>query len=127
MKEIKLLLQPIDINVISMIKWGFQRLVVICTYREEADKLESKNEKVKDYFFSMKRMQDHVDQCSRMTWIECTCIPIHLWTRDIMRNIAAIWGELVVLHQETEHVKVIDQARLLILTSSGESIKKLSS
>lgn len=43
-------MNSIDVNITNMIKWGDQRLILVCANTNEADKLESRNDKTASFF-----------------------------------------------------------------------------
>ncbi|KAL4377706.1 hypothetical protein GQ457_02G029470 [Hibiscus cannabinus] len=60
------------------------------------------------------------DSCS--VWLSVLGVPMQFWSQDTFRNVAQLWGSLVLLDESTMDPKSFEQARLLIETKHWDRI-----
>lgn len=125
MKEVKIIMENIDVKISNMVKWGSHGLIIICENEEESTKLKENKEKINEFFIQLEAMENKISSVKRYVWIDCKDIPLQVWSRDTMGNIAALWGKLIALHPETESIKQVESAKILIQTEQVENIEQI--
>ncbi|GFZ08924.1 hypothetical protein Acr_20g0007320 [Actinidia rufa] len=62
--------------------------------------------------------------CSRLVWLNCHGIPLHLWHYQTFSKIGKIWGDVIMLAEDTIKNLSFAVGKVLISTTVMESINK---
>ncbi|GFZ02647.1 hypothetical protein Acr_15g0012550 [Actinidia rufa] len=62
--------------------------------------------------------------CSRLVWLNCHGIPLHLWHYQTFSEIGKIWGDVIMLAKDTIKNLSFAVGKVLISTTVMESINK---
>ena len=63
--------------------------------------------------------------CSRLVWLNCYGIPLHLWNHQTFSEIGKIWGEVIMLADDTIKNLSFAVGKVLISTTVMDLINKV--
>ena len=63
--------------------------------------------------------------CSRLVWLNCYGIPLHLWNYETFSKIGRNWGEVIMVAEETIKNLSFAVGKVLISTTTMDSINKV--
>ena len=104
--------------------------MVVLTFKdpEERDTMFNGGEMawLKDWFVESSKWEDTVtNPCSRLVWLNCYGIPLHLWNSQTFSEIGRIWGDVIKLADETAKNLSFAVGKVLISTNIMDSINKI--
>ncbi|GFS33349.1 hypothetical protein Acr_00g0027860 [Actinidia rufa] len=80
---------------------------------------------LKDWFVeSFKWENTKSNPSSRLVWLNCYGIPLHLWNLQTFSEIGKIWGEIIMIAEETLKNLSFVVGKVLISTTVMDSINK---
>ncbi|XP_057487415.1 uncharacterized protein LOC130773499 isoform X1 [Actinidia eriantha] len=103
--------------------------MVVLTFKdlEERESMfnEGKMAWLKDWFVESSKWEStKSNPCSRLVWLNCYGIPLHLWNLQTFSEIGKIWGEIIMIAEETLKNLSFAVGKVLISTTVMDSIKK---
>ena len=104
--------------------------MVVLTFKdlEERESMfnEGKMAWLREWFVESSRWENtKLNPCSRLVWLNCYGIPLHLWNFQTFSEIGKIWGEVIMLAEETLKKLSFAVGKILISTTVMELINKV--
>jgi len=102
---------------------GHYKFILTLESKESKDrmKIEGK-ERLENWFYSISDWNES-DVCqTRRVWIEIVGLPAQFWSESTIRVIAANWGDVVLVENETTTMESMAAAKVLIDTLSMQHI-----
>ncbi|KAI8571108.1 hypothetical protein RHMOL_Rhmol01G0092000 [Rhododendron molle] len=79
-----------------------------------------------EWFVEIKKWEEAMEvPCSRMVWLNCYGIPLHLWNVDTFKKIGWKWGEVVSISDDTFKGLSFVVGKVLISTTAMEIINQV--
>jgi len=103
---------------------GHYKFILTLESKESKDrmKIEGK-ERLENWFYSISDWNES-DVCqTRRVWIEIVGLPAQFWSESTIRVIAANWGDVVLVENETTTMESMAAAKVLIDTLSMQHIQ----
>lgn len=115
----------VDIEVKHM---GGNKVIMTCKSIEERDALwgEGKFAWLKECFQDIQKWEENMTiSNSRLVWLNFYGVPLHLWNMDTFMKLGSIWGDVILISEET--VKGLSYAvgKVLISTDVMEIINQI--
>ncbi|GFY88917.1 hypothetical protein Acr_06g0008570 [Actinidia rufa] len=80
---------------------------------------------LKEWFMESSKWEStKSNPCSRLVWLNCHGIPLHLWHYQTFSEIGKIWGDVIMLAEDTIKNLSFAVGKVLISTTVIESINK---
>ncbi|GFZ18405.1 hypothetical protein Acr_27g0001440 [Actinidia rufa] len=110
--------------------WHMGGDMVVLTFKdlEERDSMFNKGKMawLKEWFVeSFEWENTKSNPCSRLVWLNCYGIPLHLWNLQTFSEIGKIWGEVIMLADDTMKNLSFTVGKVLISTAVMDSINKV--
>lgn len=104
--------------------------MVVLTFKdsEERDTMfnEGKMAWLKEWFVESSKWEDTMlNPCSRLVWINCYGIPLHLWNNHTFSEIGRNWGDVIMIAEDTIKKVSFAVGKILISTTIMDSINKV--
>ncbi|GFS45394.1 hypothetical protein Acr_00g0095870 [Actinidia rufa] len=104
--------------------------MVVLTFKdlEERDSMFNKGKMawLKEWFVESSEWENtNSNPCSRLVWLNCYGIPLHLWNLQTFSEIGKIWGEVIMLADDTMKNLSFAVGKVLISTAVMDSINKV--
>ncbi|GFS40280.1 hypothetical protein Acr_00g0067550 [Actinidia rufa] len=104
--------------------------MVVLTFKdlEERDSMFNKGKMawLKEWFVESSEWENtKSNPCSRLVWLNCYGIPLHLWNLQTFSEIGKIWGEVIMLADDTMKNLSFAVGKVLISTTVMDSINKV--
>ncbi|XP_057472861.1 uncharacterized protein LOC130761391 [Actinidia eriantha] len=104
--------------------------MVVLTFKdlEERESMfnEGKMAWLREWFVESSRWENtKLNPCSRLVWLNCYGIPLHLWNFQTFSEIGKIWGEVIMLAEETLKNLSFAVGKILISTTVMDLINKV--
>lgn len=81
---------------------------------------------LKDCFLEIQKWDDTTTtQGSRLVWLNCYGIPLHLWNATTFNKIGQIWGEIISISKESFNCVSFTIGKVLISTTTMEKINQV--
>ncbi|KAH7857944.1 hypothetical protein Vadar_018185 [Vaccinium darrowii] len=112
-----------DLNFNDVLVRHLGGLDMIITFQSKDDRvLALNNSAVTSWFKSIKPWNGEVAGKSRLVWLKCRGIPLTAWGTQTFRRIGEIWGDFIILDEETMKEESFDVGRLLIAADRAQRI-----
>ncbi|XP_020234575.1 uncharacterized protein LOC109814533 [Cajanus cajan] len=103
--------------------------LVLISGLQEMDLMEAEKGENSEFwalFYDINRWDPTTLPGSRLTWVRCYGVPLHMWNEQYFSQVVCMQGSLVKVDSDTATFKTIESARLLIKTSSQLPIQQHS-
>lgn len=112
-----------DFNFNDVLVRHLGGLDMIITFQSKEDRvLALNNSDVTSWFKSIRPWNGEVAGKSRLVWLKCRGMPLTAWSIQTFRRIGEIWGDFIILDEETMKEESFDVGRLLIATDRAQRI-----
>ncbi|XP_020207011.1 uncharacterized protein LOC109792041 [Cajanus cajan] len=99
-------------------------MVLISGIIEEGlqERIRNENDIFTHFFTSIEKWRLGIWTGNRVTWVKCIGIPIQQWGVSCFSQVIGVRGNMIHIDKDTKKCNKLDQARLLIRTTSFEPI-----
>lgn len=73
----------------------------------------------KEWFFDIRRWCDKEVEDTRVVWIRCFGIPIHVWTSEFFVSLANHFGVFICVDEHMANGRCLDVARIMVCVGIG--------
>ena len=104
--------------------------MVVLTFKDPKEKdtmfNEGKMSWLKEWFVESSKWENSKSNpCSRLVWLNCYGIPLHLWNYQTFSKIGRTWGEVIMLADETIKNLSFAVGKVFISTTTMDSINNV--
>lgn len=79
--------------------------------------------RIKEWFVEILKYEEFKGQpCSRLVWLNCYGVPLHLWNTGTFINLGSSWGEVIQVAEDTVKGLNFTVGKVLISTNSMDVI-----